>query len=131
MKFVRLLLAVRKRGAIAVFVNALAALLGAMAFSEAAYANGSVTGGVITALYNNQQLGNYVFITISGAKSGSPSCQTNGTFQFVLNMSSSNANAPQMYAALLSARVAQSPVSLIGDGSCPTAGSENVIVVIF
>lgn len=128
MKFVRLVLAVRKRWAIAVFVNASVAI-GAIAFSEGAYADGSVTGGVITAVYTNQQLGNYVFITISGTKNNSPSCQTNG-FQFVLNMSN-NANAPQMYAAILSARVAQTPVTLIGDGTCPTSGSENLIVVNF
>lgn len=118
----------RKRRVVMIFVNALAAF-GATTFAEGAWANGSTTG-IITSVYVNRQLGNVAFIGMSTAKSNSPSCQTNLNFQYVLDMSTADPNAAQLFTMILAARTAQLSITLTGEGTCSVfAGTEDLIVV--
>jgi hypothetical protein len=133
MNLVDLLLAARKRGTILVFLIALSAV-GAIASPEGARADGS-SAGVVSFMMVNQQIGNMVFIAVTGQPSNKPSCQTNTTYQFVLSLSSPAAR--QMYAMLQSSKsqtggTRSFPLDLVGAGTCNTyAGVEDLIYVLF
>ena len=59
---------------------------------------------------------NVVFIRISPAPTGQPSCQTSGYWNYVLNFA--NSLASQQYAALLAAEMSGKTVSITGTGTC-------------
>jgi hypothetical protein len=124
MNFVRRIVAARKRWATVAL-----ATLGAIIVSEGARADGTAAGA-ISGMMINQQIGSMVFIASLGTYTGGPSCATNTTYRFVLNLSS--AEAAQMFTMLLAARVAGTAVTLIGAGTCNTyAGVEDLIYIVF
>lgn len=59
---------------------------------------------------------NVLFIRVSPAPSGQPSCETSGYWNYVLNFS--NSLATQQYAALLAAEMSGKTVSITGTGAC-------------
>jgi hypothetical protein len=101
--------------------------LGAIVFSAAASA-GSVTDATITGIGITEQIGSMAFISVSIAKSGNPTCHNNGTWSFVLPLTTPLQN--QMFAQLLAARAAQSPVTLTGNGLCDTFGGVETLVYV-
>jgi hypothetical protein len=104
------------------------ALVGAFGLSSVASANGSVSNALVTSIYINLQLGSLAFVTVNTTKTNNPSCSASN--QFVLQLGSSIQN--QFLALLLTARTAQTPVSLIGEGTCSAYGGvEDLIVVTY
>ena len=104
------------------------ALLGAFGLSSIASADGSVGNAIITSIYINLQLGSLAFVTVNITKTNNPTCSASN--QFVLTLGSSIQN--QLLATLLAARATQTPVTLIGEGSCNAyAGVEDLIVVTY
>ena len=93
------------------------AVLVAICFCTSASA-GSVTGATITSIYLGNSYGSLVFIQTSVAKTGNPSCSTNGTWGFVLPLTTALEN--QMLAVVLSARATGATVTLTGSGVCDT-----------
>jgi len=84
-------------------------------------------GAIITSIGLNSQLGNMAFITLNVASSGSPACNSNGTWAFVLPLNTALQNS---ILAQLAARAAQIPVSLISNGLCDTFGSVETLVFV-
>jgi hypothetical protein len=80
-------------------IRALVAFV-AIGFSAVSSAAGSATGATVTGLNINQN-DSMVFISISIAKTGNPSCSVNTAWSFVLPLTTALQN--QMYALLLSA----------------------------
>ncbi|SRR5258708_11485694 len=106
----------------------LAALVVATGLAATASA-GTVTGATITQL-QIQTTYNEVFIAISAAKTGNPSCSANGSYGFVLPLTTALEN--QMLATLLAARASNTPVTLTGSGFCDTYPSiETLVTVIY
>jgi hypothetical protein len=93
------------------------AILGALVFCAPASA-GSVTGATITNVLIGTNYGGMIFIEVSSAKSGNPSCSTNSNWGFVLPLTTALEN--QMLAVILSARTTGATVTLTGSGVCDT-----------
>ena len=93
------------------------AVLGAITLSATASA-GSSTGATITHIYFGNSYGSFVFIEVSAAKTGNPSCSSNTTWGFVLPLTTTLEN--QMLAVVLAARTTNAPVTLTGSGLCDT-----------
>jgi hypothetical protein len=106
---------------IRMMVALLSALVSATAFA------GTVTGATITGIGVDTQLGSMAFISISLSKTGNPACNTN-SWSFVLPLTTALQN--QMFAQLLAARVAQTPISLTGNGLCDTFSNVETLVYI-
>jgi hypothetical protein len=101
--------------------------LGAICFSSVALSAGSVTNATITQIQISTTYSE-VFIAVNVAKTSNPSCSANGTFGFVLPLTTSLEN--QMLAVLLSIRATGSHVSLTGSGLCDTYPSVETLVQI-
>jgi hypothetical protein len=69
----------------------------------------------------NMTVGSYVFIVTDTAPTNPASCSTQGLWQFTLPLS--NAAGSQIYAGLVAAYMAGTPVMLEGTGSCSEFGS--------
>ncbi len=74
-----------------------------------------VTGKIVSLEIDSDIAGNVVFIMLDTAKTNAPTCQTNG-WSFVLSLA--DTTSKNMYAMLLSAKAAQSPVRVRGIGQC-------------
>jgi hypothetical protein len=121
----RLFQIVRNRSPRTTIVGILAALC-LIALSATASA-GSVTGATIRQVQIQTNY-NMVFIAISTAKTGNPSCSANGQFGFVLPLTTALDN--QMLAVLLSARATGATVTLTGTGVCDTYPSVETLQVV-
>jgi hypothetical protein len=112
----------------AIALTKLIVAIGMLLVVRSASAAGSVTGAVITGIGIDWQLGNMAFISVNIPVSGSPACHINGSWAFVLPLST----PPQtsMLAQLLAARATQTPVSLQGNGLCDTWGDVETLVDI-
>ena len=102
------------------FVAVLGCVAMTMAFSTASHA-GSVTDAVITKLAVNKQFGDIVFISVTLTKDSTPACHTNGSWTFVMPLTSEQDK--KYYALLLAARTTQTPVTLVGTSTCDHFGS--------
>jgi len=103
-----------------------------VAFAAAALSTacsaGDIEATIITNLGIGTQYGNMVFVAVSLGKNANPSCSTNGTWAFVLPLTTPLQN--QMLATLLAARTSQTPVSLYGSGVCDTYSGVETLQVI-
>jgi hypothetical protein len=115
----------RKRRTIMLIVS-IFACLGAFGFCNDARAYGT-TSGTVSNIYVNESLGNLAYITISGTKSDGPACSTSG-YSYVLSLT--NADAPQLFSMLMAARVAGSPVTLVGSGACDLVSTIETLWVV-
>ena len=115
----------RKRWTIMLIVS-IFACLGAFGFCNDARAYGT-TSGTVSNIYVNESLGNLAYITISGTKSDGPACSTSG-YSYVLSLT--NADAPQLFSMLMAARVAGSPVTLVGSGACDLVSTIETLWVV-
>jgi hypothetical protein len=82
---------------------------------------GEVTDAVITKLLINKSYGETVFILVDKSKSNIPACHVNGSWTYVLSVTTELDK--KMYALLLAARASQTPVTLNGSGACDVFGS--------
>jgi len=90
--------------------------LSAMSLPVAAFAGGAASGTVVN-VYLSATYGDLVYVEVSGAKTGNPTCSTGkAPFQFVLPRTS--ALQMDMFDLLLLAKTARRPVILTGLGSC-------------
>lgn len=104
------------------------AIVGSICLSATASA-GTVTSATITQIEIATSYA-AVFVAVSAAKTGNPSCSTNGTWGFVMPLTSATEN--QMLALLLSARATSASVTLIGSGLCDTySGIETLQYVLY
>lgn len=108
----------RKR---AIVVVGTMVILGALSFAGSAFA-GSSSGGVITSIYTNTDLGQITIVT-NGTRVSQPACAT--TANWVLPLSNT-----QTYAQLLTAFATQSPINLWGDGLCNVNSSAETLVQV-
>ena len=76
----------------------------------------SVSAVTILEIAIDPAYANVVFIRVSPAPTGQPSCETSGYWNYVLNFS--NSLATQQYAALLAAEMSGKTVSITGTGAC-------------
>jgi hypothetical protein len=90
--------------------------------------NGVVDGTLIDSLAMDYTTGNMVFISVHSPKSGNPACSTNGTWAFVLPLTTSLQS--QMFAALLSARSSGATITLVGSGVCDTYSNVETLVTL-
>jgi len=82
--------------------------------SQSASAAGSGTGNVLV-----MQVGpasNNVFVQLSGTPAGQPACQTNSSWTFVFD--SSTTIGKNVLAMLLTAKTAGTTISYVGTGTC-------------
>ena len=77
-----------------------------------------VTGRVVSLEIDSDIAGNVVFIQLDTPKTNPPACQTNA-WSFVLSLA--DATSKNMYAMLLAAKTAQTPVRVRGIGQCSSA----------
>ena len=98
------------------YTQVMALALIVLASTDTAFANGQVTGAHIIRLQINTTVGNYVFIQTDMVPPTPASCSTNGLWQFTLPLT--NASSAQIYAGLVSAYTARTPVMLLGMGAC-------------
>jgi len=80
-----------------------------------------VTGNILILEIDSDIAGNVAFIQLDHAKSSTPSCQTNTSWSFVLSLT--DATSKNMYAMLLAAKAAQTPVHVRGVGQCTVFSS--------
>lgn len=83
---------------------------------------GSVSGTLITRLMVDRSQGERIFIRIDGAVANSPSCNTNGTWQFVLPLTT-EFEKDTITSLLLSAHMANKKVRLDGNNTCDSFSS--------
>lgn len=92
-----------------------------------AFAGSQASGAHIKNLQINKGYGNFVFINIDVVPTGAPSCE-NSSWQYTLTLS--NPGDGQMYAMLLTAYAAGTPVNFGGAGACNEFGSVESVSVI-
>jgi hypothetical protein len=90
--------------------------------------NGVVDGTLIDSIAMDYTTGNMVFISVHSPKTSNPACSTNGTWAFVLPLTTSLQT--QMFAALLSARSSGANVTLVGSGVCDTYSNVETLVTL-
>lgn len=89
---------------------------------------GNVYDTVITKLSIGKQHGDVVFILVDKAKDSTPSCHVNSSWTYVMPLTSEQDK--KMYAMLLAARSAQTPVNFNGNGACDAfSGIESLQVI--
>lgn len=83
-----------------------------------ALAGSSVSGVTITNLQISEAYPgtSFVFIGLSAQPTGQPACGANGSWQYTLSFSAPSAS--QLYAMLLTAYAAQTPIDVSGTGTC-------------
>jgi hypothetical protein len=126
-------------GRVGLVLVALSALGGGTAIGQSAPTRGLAANVLIGSLALDTTYGNMVFISISqsgnsaspspGYKTGNPTCSTNGPGQWAFVLPLSGALQTQMYAALLAAHNAGSPVTLEGSGLCDTFSTVETLVL--
>ena len=83
--------------------------------STSASAAGVVSGATVANLFFGQ-LPNIVFVKVSPAPAGEPSCATNQSYDFTINLTNPGGN--QLYATLLAAMLSGKVANLTGLGTC-------------
>jgi hypothetical protein len=79
-----------------------------------------VTGRLVSLEIDSDIAGNVVFIQLDVPKTNAPTCQSNA-WSFVLSLA--DTTSKNMYAMLLSAKAAQTPVRVRGKGLCDVFSS--------
>jgi hypothetical protein len=92
---------------------------GLWALPVTAVAGSSALNAHIKNLQINKGYGNFVFINIDVVPTGAPSCE-NAAWQYTLSLSSPGDT--QLYAMLLTAYAAGSPINVQGAGACNDVG---------
>jgi len=82
---------------------------------------GEVLNAIVVRLANEKTYGDILFIKTDKAKTNFPGCQINLSWDFVMPLVSEQDK--KLYAMVLAARATQTPVSLIGAGTCDHFGS--------
>jgi hypothetical protein len=90
---------------------------------------GDIQNGAVVKISSSKAYGEILFIKTDKAKTGIPTCHSNLSWDFVLPLVSEHDK--KLYAMLLSARVAQTPLSLSGTGTCDHFGSIETLVGIW
>ena len=97
-------------------VGAVVCSIGLFCSAATVHAERSAESAVITTLTVSKAIGNFVFIRVNPAPSGSSQCHTNPSWHYTLSLD--DAAGKSMYAILLTAAASKQPVSV--------AGSENL-----
>jgi hypothetical protein len=117
-------------GRVGLVLVALGALGGGTAIGQSPPTRGLAANVLIGSLALDTTYGNMVFISIGqNYKTGNPTCSTNGPGQWAFVLPLSGALQTQMYAALLAAHNAGSPVTLEGSGLCDTFSTVETLVL--
>jgi hypothetical protein len=94
-------------------------LVGFLGLPFMAVAGSSALNAHIKNLQINKGYGNFVFINIDVTPTGAPPCE-NGSWEYTLSLS--NPGDTQLYAMLLTAYAAGSPINIGGAGACNDVG---------
>ena|SRR5687767_1653991 len=90
---------------------------------------GGVENGIVVKVSSSKQFGEILFIKTDKTKTGAPGCQTNFSWDFVMPLVSEHDK--KIYAMLLAARVAQTPITLSGTGTCDHFGSIETLIGVW
>jgi hypothetical protein len=89
----------------------------------------NVVDVLVQELSLNRQLGNIVFVRVSQApSSGSPSCAINTYWHYTVPLN--DEMGKNIYAALLAALMAHTPVSIAGVGACQEYGNVETLAAL-
>jgi hypothetical protein len=82
---------------------------------------GEILDAIVVRITNSKAHGEILFIKTDKAKTSLPGCHVNLSWDFVMPLVTEQDK--KLYAMLLAARAAQTPVSLSGAGTCDHFGS--------
>jgi hypothetical protein len=97
-------------------IKPIAAFFVGFLLSTIANAASSITNVTVKEAAINRAYGNYVFIHLSSASSGAPSCAINTYWQYTLSLD--GLASKELYSMLLAAAASGKLVSLTGTGLC-------------
>jgi hypothetical protein len=89
---------------------------------------GEILDAIVVRLASVKTYGEILFIKTDKSKTSLPGCHTNLSWDFVMPLVTEHDK--KLYAMLLAARAAQTPVSLSGAGTCDHVGSIESLIAV-
>jgi hypothetical protein len=96
-----------------------------LAVPAAAFASGTATG-TVTHVYTTVTWGDLVYVELSGAKSGNPTCSTKTPWQFMIPLSSGSQYGV-MLGMIMAAQAGGKTITITGQGVCNVDDTEETI----
>jgi hypothetical protein len=90
---------------------------------------GGVEDAIVVKISSSKQFGEILFIKTNKSKTNIPGCHSNLSWDFVVPLVSEHDK--KLYSMLLAARVAQTPITLSGTGTCDHFGSIESLIGIW